>query len=66
MLQKVVLALLVASVLLMITKDFSNVHFLRIFFGTDTRAFSVLTGAVVALLFPIQRFYGGIYSKISL
>lgn len=62
-LQKVVLALLVASVLLMITKDFSNVHFLRIFFGTDTRAFSVLTGAVVALLFPIQRFYGEYIQK---
>ena len=57
-LQKVVIVLLVASVLLMMTKDFSNDHFLRIFFGTDTRAFSVLTGAVVALLFPIQKFYG--------
>ena len=57
-LQKVVIVLLVASVLLMMTKDFSNAHFLRIFFGTDTRAFSVLTGAVVALLFPIQKFYG--------
>lgn len=57
-LQKVVIVLLVASVLLMMTKDVSNAHFLRIFFGTDTRAFSVLTGAVVALLFPIQKFYG--------
>ena len=57
-LQKVVIVLLVASVLLMMKKDFSNAHFLRILFGTDTRAFSVLTGAVVALLFPIQKFYG--------
>ena len=57
-LQKVIIVLLVASVILMMTKDVSNAHFLRIFFGTDTRAFSVLTGAVVALLFPIQKFYG--------
>ena len=57
-LQKVIIVLLVASVILMMTKDVLNAHFLRIFFGTDTRAFSVLTGAVVALLFPIQKFYG--------
>ena len=57
-LQKVVIVLLVASVLLMMAKDVSNANFLRILFGTDTRAFSVLMGAVVALLFPIQKFYG--------
>ena len=62
-LQKVVIGLLVASVLLMMTKDVTNVYFLRIFYGTDTRAFSVLMGAVVALLFPIQKFYGEYQQK---
>ena len=62
-LQKVVIVLLVASVLLMMAKDVSNANFLRILFGTDTRAFSVLMGAVVALLFPIQKFYGEYIQK---
>ena len=62
-LQKVVIVLLVVSVLLMMVKDVSNANFLRILFGTDTRAFSVLMGAVVALLFPIQKFYGEYIQK---
>ena len=63
-----ILASLIAHILLF---DINNIS--RIYFGTDTRAFSLLVGVVGAILYPMERLHAKvtpqqnmIYSVVSL
>ena len=63
-----ILVSLIAHILLF---DINNIS--RIYFGTDTRAFSLLVGVVGAILYPMERLYAKVtpqqnmlYSVVSL
>ena len=68
----VVLGLIIVSLIAhIILFDINNIS--RIYFGTDTRAFSLLVGVVGAILYPIERLHAKvtlqqnmIYSVVSL
>lgn len=68
----VVLGLIIASLIAhIILFDINNIS--RIYFGTDTRAFSLLVGVVGAILYPMERLHAKvtlqqnmIYSVVSL
>ena len=68
----VVLGLIIVSLIAhIILFDINNIS--RIYFGTDTRAFSLLVGVVGAILYPIERLHAKVtlqqnmmYSVVSL